>query len=164
MRSWLQSTWWTAAGELWSKVTLDAGVGEIRVPIGVGIAGAVALSGETIEIPDAYADRRFHPEIDRRTGFTTRNLLALPLIGRDGHVLGVFQLINKRTGAFEAADVEVLASLAASAAVAVEEARRRRDAALLAGSTPRKTATPTHRPSRHARRRARETPGPVSTD
>jgi len=112
-------------GELWSKVTLDAAVGEIRVPLGVGIAGTVAVSGETIHIPDAYADPRFNPEVDRRTGYKTRNLLTFPMSGQDGRILGVFQVLNKRDGGFEPADEEVLASLAASAAVAVEQARRR---------------------------------------
>lgn len=111
-------------GELWSKVTIDSTVGEIRVPLGVGIAGTVAVTGETIHIPDAYADPRFNPEIDKRSGYRTRNLLTFPMTGQDGRILGVFQVLNKRGGAFEVVDEEVLASLAASAAVAVEHARR----------------------------------------
>ena len=96
---------------------------EIRVPLGTGIAGAVALSGATVNLADPYRDERFNPEIDRRTGFVTRNLLTLPMKAGDGRVLGVFQVLNKRTGEFSPEDVELLTSLASSAALAVESAR-----------------------------------------
>ena len=109
--------------EYWSRVALGQGMGEIRFPIGVGIAGTVAKTGETINIADPYADPRFSPESDRRTGFRTRNLLTLPMTGHDGIVIGVFQAVNKRDGAFTADDEATLASLAASAAVAVENAQ-----------------------------------------
>ena len=107
--------------ELWSKVAL--GASEIRFPIGVGIAGVVAKTGQTINIPDAYADPRFNQEIDRRTGYKTNNLLTFPMTGHDGAVIGVFQAVNKHTGPFSAADEEALSSLASSAAVAVENAQ-----------------------------------------
>jgi serine/threonine-protein kinase len=107
--------------ELWSKVALGAGVGEIRVPLGSGIAGTVALGGETINLEDPYADPRFNPEIDRRTGYRTRSLLTLPMRGAGGQILGVFQVLNKRGGPFGPEDVEMLRSLATSAAVAVEK-------------------------------------------
>jgi putative methionine-R-sulfoxide reductase with GAF domain len=113
--------------QLWSKVAMGDGVGEIRVPLGTGIAGTVALSGETVNLADPYRDERFNPEIDRRTGFVTRNLLTLPMKARDGRVLGVFQVLNKRTGEFAAEDVELLSSLASSAALAVESAQGRVD-------------------------------------
>jgi serine/threonine protein kinase/putative methionine-R-sulfoxide reductase with GAF domain len=112
-------------GELWSKVTSGAGVETIRVPLGTGIAGTVAVSGETVNIPDVAADPRFHPDVDRRTGYKTRSLLTVPMIGHDGRPLGVFQVLNKRDGVFQAEDVETLSALAASAAVAVESAGRR---------------------------------------
>jgi eukaryotic-like serine/threonine-protein kinase len=109
-------------GELWSKVTLDQGVGEIRLPLGVGIAGTVAVTGQAANIPDAYADPRFNRDIDLRTGYRTRNILTLPLTGQDGSVLGVFQVINKQEGAFEVEDVEILSELAASASIAIQQA------------------------------------------
>lgn len=115
-------------GELWSKVALGDTVGEIRVPIGKGIAGTVAVTGETIRLDDPYADPRFNPEIDRRTGYTTRNLLTLPMKAAGGEIIGVFQVLNKRQGSFTLSDVEILTSLAASATLAVENAR--------AGGTP----------------------------
>ncbi len=109
-------------GELWSRVAL--GSGEIRFPIGRGIAGAVAQTGETINIPDAYQDARFNPEPDRASGYRTKSLLTFPMTGEGGRVIGVFQVVNKRGGGpFVRTDEETLASLAASAAVAVENAQ-----------------------------------------
>jgi putative nucleotidyltransferase with HDIG domain len=112
-----------AQGEYWSRVATGSDVGEIRFPLGVGIAGTVALTGETVSIADAYADARFSPESDKRTGFKTRNLLTLAMTGHDGAVIGVFQAVNKRTGEFSIDDEITLTSLASSAAVAVENAQ-----------------------------------------
>jgi putative methionine-R-sulfoxide reductase with GAF domain len=113
-------------GEVWSKVKLGNDIGEIRVPLGMGIAGTVAANGQMINLPDPYADARFNTEIDRQTGYKTRNLLTLPMIARSGEVIGVFQILNKRRGTFEAEDEEVLSSLAATAAVIIERARAHR--------------------------------------
>jgi putative methionine-R-sulfoxide reductase with GAF domain len=110
-------------GEVWSKVKLGNDIGEIRVPLGTGIAGTVAATGQMINLPDPYADARFNPEIDRETGYRTRNLVTLPMIARSGEVIGVFQVLNKRRGVFEAEDEEVLSALAATAAVVIERAR-----------------------------------------
>lgn len=108
--------------ELWSRVAL--GAGEIRFPIGRGIAGTVAATGETINIADAYKDKRFNPEPDRLSGYKTKTLLTFPMTGNDGRVIGVFQVVNKLSGEpFTEADEETLASLGASAAVAVENAQ-----------------------------------------
>ena len=57
----------------------------IRSYYGQGLAGAVAKTGEAICIDDAYADPRFNPEVDRRTGYRTRSLLCEPLVDRGGH-------------------------------------------------------------------------------
>ncbi len=110
-------------GELWSKVALGVGAGEIRVPLGTGIAGQVAATGETVSIPDAYADERFNPEPDRRSGYRTRSLLTYAMKAHDGRVIGVFQAVNKKGGPFTGDDEDTLSSLAASAAIAVENAQ-----------------------------------------
>lgn len=109
--------------EVWSKVALGTDVGEIRFPLNVGIAGRVASTGETVNIPDAYEDPRFNPEPDRRSGYRTRSLLTYAMKGHDGRVIGVFQAVNKAGGPFTADDEETLSSLAASAAVAIENAQ-----------------------------------------
>ena len=109
-------------GELWSRIAL--GTGEIRIPLGTGISGSVAQTGEVINIPDAYADARFNPEPDQQSGYQTKSLLTYPMTGQEGRVIGVFQAVNKKGGGpFTAADEDTLASLAASAAVAVENAQ-----------------------------------------
>lgn len=112
-----------ARQELWSRVATGRGVGELRFPVGVGIAGTVAQTGETISIPDAYADPRFNDDSDKRTGFRTRNLLTLAMTDHDGAVIGVFQAVNKVDGGFTTEDETTLRALASSAAVAVENAQ-----------------------------------------
>jgi eukaryotic-like serine/threonine-protein kinase len=109
----------SAAAELWSRTAMGDGVGEIRVPLGTGISGMVALTGETIVLDDPYSDPRFNPDVDKRTGYRTRNLLTMPVKSGKGTILGVFQLLNKRQGNFDRGDVELLTTLAASAAVAL---------------------------------------------
>jgi GAF domain-containing protein len=109
-----------AKKEIWSKVAMGEGVGEIRLPLGEGIAGTVAQTGRTMHLPDAYAHPKFNPDVDRRTGYRTRNLLALPLRGPDSKVIGVLQILNKRGGPFQPDDVEMLTGLATAAAVALE--------------------------------------------
>ena len=71
---------------------------EIRIPIGRGIAGAAAQSGEAINIADAYADSRFNREIDKKTGFRTRSVLSLPIKNHLGDVFAVAQLLNRKDG------------------------------------------------------------------
>jgi hypothetical protein len=111
-------------GEIWSRVALGTGAGEIRQAIGVGIAGLVAATGETVNIADAYDDPRFNPEPDQRTGYRTKSLLTFPMTGQNDRVIGVFQVVNKNGGGdFTADDEETLSSLGASAAVAVENAQ-----------------------------------------
>src|SRR5437868_12684501 len=110
--------------EIWSKVALGTGAGEIRQAIGVGIAGTVAATGERINIADAYEDPRFNPEPDHRTGYRTKTLLTFPMTGQNDRVIGVFQVVNKNGGGeFTTDDEETLSSLGASAAVAVENAQ-----------------------------------------
>jgi putative ABC transport system ATP-binding protein len=71
-------------------------MGEIRFPVGTGIAGAVALSGETIRIDDAYADSRFNRDVDKQTGYRTHSILCLPIQNMEGEVFAVAQLLNRK--------------------------------------------------------------------
>src|SRR5215472_625395 len=109
--------------ELWSKIAL--GSDEIlRFNARKGIAGAATLTGKVVNVSDAYNDSRFNPGIDNQTGYRTRNLLAVPLQNLvDGEIVGAFEVLNKKDGAFDAEDEEVLKSLAAQAAVAIQTAR-----------------------------------------
>ncbi|XP_077977683.1 cAMP and cAMP-inhibited cGMP 3',5'-cyclic phosphodiesterase 10A-like [Glandiceps talaboti] len=67
---------------------------QIRFSLEKGLAGFVARTSEVLNIPDAYADPRFNREVDKRTGYTTRSLLCMPIVSR-GSVLGVVQMVNK---------------------------------------------------------------------
>ncbi|MDE3196899.1 MAG: GAF domain-containing protein, partial [Acidobacteriota bacterium] len=67
-------------GELFSRIAMGESVGEIRLPNTAGIAGAVFTSGQAINIPYAYADLRFNPSFDKRTGYFTRSILCVPIV------------------------------------------------------------------------------------
>jgi putative ABC transport system ATP-binding protein len=96
-------------------------LGEIRFPVGSGIAGAVAQSGESIRIEDAYADPRFNREVDRQTGFRTQSILCLPVKNREGRVFAVAQLLNRRDGRpFDSLDEERFATFMQSIGVIFE--------------------------------------------
>jgi serine/threonine-protein kinase len=110
------------SGELRSRVLLDERVREICLPLGVGVAGNVAVTGETVNLPDAYTDQRFYRAIDQQSGRRTRSLLTFPMAGRDRRVLGVFQVMNKRSGPFTREDMEMLSFLNRAAGAAIERA------------------------------------------
>ena len=74
---------------------LDTSVSEIRFPATAGIAGWVATKGKMLNIPNAYKDDRFNPDIDKKTGFHTRSILCMPVTEPDGSLLGVCQMVNK---------------------------------------------------------------------
>jgi len=107
--------------ELVSRIATD--VDEIRFSADSGIAGATIRTSETISVPDASADSRFNPEIDRKTGFRTRNILSVPLSGHEGQLVGVLQVLNKRSGAFDADDIALAETLGAQAGVSLQRAR-----------------------------------------
>ena len=107
--------------ELFSVVA--TGADGIRFSIDKGIAGATAGSMQVINVPDAYADERFNPEIDKQTGFRTRNILSCPLIGYDHELTGVLQLLNKKDGPFSPYDQQLAEALGSQAGVALQRAR-----------------------------------------
>lgn len=109
--------------ELWSKVTQGVVNTEIRLKVGDGIAGWVALTGKSINIRDAYSDPRFNPEVDSKTGYHTRSILCQPMRNQEGRIIGVVQVLNKRTGHFTDEDENLLSALASQAAVAVENSK-----------------------------------------
>ena len=110
--------------ELWSKTTQRLEIKEIRLLLGVGIAGQVAKTRTPINIPDAYADARFDPDFDKETGYRTRSILCLPLIGNGDRLIGVIQVLNKKDQeVFNEADESLLGGLSAHITVALERAR-----------------------------------------
>ena len=97
--------------ELWSAISQEGKV--MRFDARLGIAGAVAMSGETINVADAYEHPLFYKEVDIETGYRTRSLLAVPLHSLNGTVIGVGEATNKLGGDFTDEDGEVLTTLAA---------------------------------------------------
>lgn len=104
--------------ELYSRMA--TGVDHIRFSADRGIAGDVVRNGEVIHVPDAYADPRFNPEIDRKTGFRTRNMITFPLVGFDKSIVGVLQVLNKTSGEFDPWDHELVTTFGSQVGVAVQ--------------------------------------------
>ena len=113
-----------ARDELWSKTADQLEIGEIRFRIGVGIAGDVARTRTVANVADAYADPRFNQDFDKQTGFRTRSVLCMPLSGSHQELIGVIQVLNKksRTG-FDQEDESLLGGLNAHISVALERAQ-----------------------------------------
>ncbi|KAK3730857.1 hypothetical protein QZH41_009975, partial [Actinostola sp. cb2023] len=95
---------------------------EIRFPKTKGVAGYVATTGETLNITDAYHDERFNREIDIQTGYTTRTLLCMPIFIR-GSIIGVVQMVNKKSGVFTASDEKSFQTFAIYCGLALHHAK-----------------------------------------
>lgn len=113
--------------ELWSKVLKGKELVEIRLPIGTGISGHVAKTGKTVNLKDAWRDKRFFSGFDLRTGFQTRTMLCMPMWDREGKIVGVFQILNKSKGPFSKEDESFLEAFSVHAALAIENARLHQD-------------------------------------
>lgn len=109
--------------ELWSEVGEGIGATQIRFPNHLGIAGAVFSSGRTINIPHAYADLRFNPTFDKQTGYFTRSILCVPVVNKEGKVIGVTQVLNKKGGPFTDEDESRLRAFTAQVSIALENAK-----------------------------------------
>ncbi|MFZ5440204.1 MAG: GAF domain-containing protein [Myxococcota bacterium] len=119
--------------ELWSRVLRGTSVRDIRIPDNAGIAGHVFTNGRTLILGDAYSDVRFNPDIDRKTGFRTRSVIATPLRHVSGRVLGVLQVLDRRIDAFTSEDRALVEGIATQVSAVldnvllVEELKRGRD-------------------------------------
>jgi signal transduction histidine kinase len=118
-----------AKNELWSRVLTEGGergesvaqIREIRLPLdGRGLATEVARNGHLLRIDEPYADQRFDPSVDARTGYRTRSILVVPIDSRDRRRLGVLQAVNHKDGPFHAEEERYAVALASSAGVALE--------------------------------------------
>lgn len=112
--------------ELEFKVVLGPKATEVkpfRLPIGKGIAGWVAQTGKSVLIPDCYADPRFDPSFDKRSGYYTRTMLTVPMIYQ-GRTLGIMSIINRTDGKpFDENDRLLFTIFASQAALSIENAR-----------------------------------------
>ena len=109
--------------ELFSRVAMGEGIGEIRLPNTAGIAGSVFTSGKSMNIPYAYADLRFNPSFDKQTGYFTRSILCVPVINKEGKVIGCTQVLNKTGGKFTDEDESRLKAFTQQVAIALENAK-----------------------------------------
>ncbi|MBE7708156.1 MAG: HD domain-containing protein [Cyanobacteria bacterium SIG27] len=108
--------------ELWSKVALGLEMQEIRFSANKGLAGHVAMSGETVNIKNAYESEYFNKDIDLQTGYKTRNILCMPIRNLSHQIVGVFQVLNKFNGDFSQKDEDLLIAIGSSAGIALENA------------------------------------------
>lgn len=110
-----------AADEL--VVRVGTGLESIRIPADKGIVGESAQTRKLINVPDCYADDRFNRAIDKQTGYRSRCMLTIPLIGYEDSLVGVLQILNKNAGVFDEQDEFIAQALAAQAAVVLHRAR-----------------------------------------
>jgi PAS domain S-box-containing protein len=93
-----------------------------RLGVGEGIVGQVASAGESLVVPDTRTDKRHYKGVDQRTGLELRSLIAVPLRVKD-KVIGVIEVVDSSPGRFGPPDLQLIESLAATAATAIENAR-----------------------------------------
>ncbi len=90
---------------------------------GEGLAGWVQVNNQPLVVPDAYQDPRFHKDVDKQTGYTTRTVMCVPRAVKNKPI-GVASLINKSGGgSFTDEDLELFTIIAAQAAIAIDNAR-----------------------------------------
>ena len=104
--------------ELWSVISQEKKI--MRFDARLGIAGSVAMTGQMINVADAYDHPLFYKEVDLQTGYRTRTLLAVPLRDLRGEIIGVGEAINKSEGLFTDEDAELLQTLAAHVSDTIE--------------------------------------------
>jgi len=110
------------AGEL--ILVIAKGANNIHIPIGKGIAGTVASTGETLNISDAYSDDRFDSSFDKESGFKTKSILATPVREPNGDLVAVLQCINKEEeGKFSKLDEVLMEHIAAHVGVALRNVK-----------------------------------------
>jgi class 3 adenylate cyclase/putative methionine-R-sulfoxide reductase with GAF domain len=113
--------------ELWSLIATGMERNEIRIPADSGVAGSVFESKTPVIINDTYSDVRFNPEIDKMSGFKTRNILCIPLINKKGECIGVLQTLNKKLEVFSDHDQESITSISHYVGIALENSKLYKD-------------------------------------
>lgn len=110
--------------ELVSRLMVGDKVRSIRMKLGHGIPGKVALTGKSIRIRDAYSEPQFERDWDVLTGYRTKSMLVAPLKNHLGRTIGVIQVLNKHGGQeFTSEDESILSALSTQAAVAIDNSR-----------------------------------------
>jgi signal transduction histidine kinase len=104
-----------------SVMAQELGQFEIVAPLGQGLAGTAAITGEPIDVEDVYADPRFDSTFDRRSGFRTRDALSVPIFNREQSLVGVLQVLN-RLRQFTATEREFLTDICTYIGIALHNA------------------------------------------
>ena len=108
-------------GELYSRVAQGLDIREIRIMKDSGVAGRVFTTGEGMIIEDAYSNPLFDRSIDQETRYVTRNLACAPIHFK-GDVIGVLQVLNKKSGAYTKEDLSLLEAMAEHTAITLRSA------------------------------------------
>lgn len=95
---------------------------ETRFPLDKGVAGQVYRSGQPLIVPDYYNSPYFYHKIDEKTGFTTRNMIDVPMRTED-RMIGLLCAVNKKEGQFDQTDIDLLSTFASIVALPIENAR-----------------------------------------
>jgi len=115
-----------AARELYFEVALGKKGGKIRrrrIKLNQGIAGHAAATGQAVNVQNVYTDKRFYHDVDKKSGFKTTSILAVPL-KRKERLVGVLEILNKKGGKpFRKDDVTLAKIIASQAAVVIENAQ-----------------------------------------
>ena len=102
--------------------TTEKKMKEVRYPASKGVSGKVIRTGKPYVVPDTSKDENFYAVVDQKVGFRTRNMLDVPLKIKD-RIIGVLCAINKKSGAFDRTDVELLNTLAGTVGLSIENAK-----------------------------------------
>lgn len=111
------------AEELWSLFATGMKKNEIRIKKNSGLAGWVFKNKKQLVVNDTYKDSRFNLDVDRRTGYRTKNILCVPIFNRAEKCIGTLEVLNRKSGDFMAEDVEFLKSISDYVAIAVENSK-----------------------------------------
>lgn len=106
--------------ELFSEMAEGLERENIHLSLNLGVAGLVAITGQELNVKDAYTDSRFDKKFDKKTGYRTRDILCVPLKDQSGNVIGVIEAMNKKTGTFTDSDIDFLKTHASIVAISVE--------------------------------------------
>ncbi len=97
--------------------------GKLFLPDNKGIVGDTIQGEKPIVVDDAYSDARFDQSVDKKSGYTTRNLLCIPLFDAEGECIGAFELINKLNGDFSDEDLTSLQDFGVQTSIAIKNTK-----------------------------------------
>jgi HD-GYP domain-containing protein (c-di-GMP phosphodiesterase class II) len=109
--------------ELWSYVATALEIGEIRAALGSGIVGKASKDKKLLNIKNAYTSPYFNKEVDKKTGYITKTVICVPLLDRDGKLLGAIQVLNKKEGCFTQLDEENFKNIALYVSIALDNVK-----------------------------------------